>query len=59
MDTIPKRTSSPCKDCKDRTITPNCHGTCERYLEYTSYMEFIKNKRLEHKRKLGINEYYG
>lgn len=21
-----------CKDCKDRTITPNCHTTCEKYL---------------------------
>lgn len=22
---------SPCKDCPDRTVEPNCHMTCERY----------------------------
>ena len=21
----------PCKNCKDRTIEPNCHMTCEKY----------------------------
>lgn len=22
-----------CKDCRDRTIEPNCHMTCEKYLK--------------------------
>ncbi len=22
-----------CKGCEDRTVEPNCHVTCERYLE--------------------------
>lgn len=24
---------SCCKDCKDRVVEPNCHMTCEKYLQ--------------------------
>lgn len=23
----------PCKDCPDRTVMPNCHDRCEKYLK--------------------------
>lgn len=23
--------NNPCIDCKDRTVEPNCHTTCEKY----------------------------
>lgn len=37
---------SPCtRDCPDRSITPNCHGTCERYLEYNAERERIRAKK--------------
>ena len=26
--------TAPCRNCARRTVTPNCHGTCERYLAY-------------------------
>ena len=39
-----------CKDCPDRTISPNCHSTCEGYLERVKH-----NKELaEHRRKEAI-----
>lgn len=25
---------SPCKGCEDRVPYPNCHSTCERYIEW-------------------------
>lgn len=28
---------SPCKDCTDRTIEPNCHMTCKRYGDWNSF----------------------
>lgn len=45
---------SPCKDCKDRSST--CHGSCERYKEFTVelhhrkqydavYQSYVGNKR--------------
>lgn len=38
-----------CKDCKDRTVEPNCHMTCERYLktkeQYIANNEMIKKNR--------------
>lgn len=29
----------PCRGCPDRVPDPNCHTTCERYLEYRAVME--------------------
>ena len=28
------RAAPPCKDCPDRTVEPNCHMTCGKYLAY-------------------------
>lgn len=25
---------APCKNCKDRTVEPNCHITCQKYIEF-------------------------
>lgn len=30
-----KMTKPPCKGCKDRVAVPNCHHTCELYLEWS------------------------
>lgn len=28
-------TTAPCKNCTERTVSPNCHGTCKRYLDWS------------------------
>lgn len=33
------------KDCPDRTISPNCHSTCEGYLDRKRKQEKIKANR--------------
>lgn len=33
--------ASPCKDCKERTVTPNCHNTCEKYLSWKKKLHEI------------------
>ena len=39
---------APCKDCPDRTVEPNCHTTCAKYLEYRAILdERNENKRLQ------------
>lgn len=38
-----------CKDCEDRTIEPNCHDTCERYLGEKAEMHRIRDKRIRAK----------
>ena len=57
---------NPCYRCSDRTIEPNCHDTCGRYLEWVAENEKIKKERrkdfdyfdykektLQKKRKIG------
>ena len=34
---------SPCKDCEDRTVTPNCHTNC------IAYKRWVSEYRLEKK----------
>ena len=34
---------SPCKGCEDRS--PKCHGTCEKYLEFTEKLNQEKEER--------------
>lgn len=36
---------APCKGCLDRTVTPNCHATCEAYLAYRAERDFILQAR--------------
>jgi len=38
-----------CKDCQDGTVEPNCHDTCERYLEERAQLHRIRNKRIREK----------
>lgn len=38
-----------CKDCKDRVPFPNCHSTCERYLNEVKEHKRINAKRLKEK----------
>lgn len=40
---------APCLGCTERTVTPNCHGTCERYKEFTAERERVREaKAREH-----------
>lgn len=36
---------SPCKGCPDRTVEPNCHTNCEKYLEQVKEYEVIREGR--------------
>ena len=36
---------APCLGCESRTVQPNCHMTCERYLQYRASREqALRNK---------------
>ena len=40
----------PCNNCKDRVSEPNCHATCEKYLQFAKQRkeelkEIQKNKQ--------------
>lgn len=37
--------TTPCKDCTERTIEPNCHSTCERYLDMVERNRVLKEKK--------------
>ena len=41
--------NSPCKGCTDRTVIPNCHGTCERYQAYHEARERMSKARSDAK----------
>lgn len=34
---------APCQGCADRTVKPNCHTTCVKYLAYAEERENIRN----------------
>lgn len=36
---------SPCLDCPDRCADPNCHMTCEKYIEFDKECERIRQER--------------
>lgn len=36
---------APCKGCTDRTIEPNCHMTCERYLSFRGDLDKKKQQK--------------
>lgn len=40
-----------CKGCKDRTVEPNCHMTCEKYLDQIKLYEQKKAVRAEIREK--------
>ena len=57
---------NPCYRCPERTVEPNCHDACGRYLEWVAENENIKKERrkdfnyyeykekaIQKKRKLG------
>ena len=37
--------NAPCKGCKDRTVEPNCHMTCDKYLEFVAGKHKEQNVR--------------
>lgn len=39
MIELPQKVTSPCKGCDERTVEPNCHTLCERYIAYTLKLE--------------------
>lgn len=46
----PNAPKAPCRrDCKDRSVDPNCHMICERYLKYKADYEAYTNKIREAK----------
>lgn len=38
-----------CKGCEERTIEPNCHMTCERYLEALEEHHRIRDQKIREK----------
>ena len=41
--------NAPCKGCTARTVQPNCHTTCEKYLAFVAGREKIREiRRLDH-----------
>lgn len=40
----------PCKDCHDRVL--GCHGTCDRYKEYRSWVDNNNSECLDRFRKI-------
>lgn len=47
--------NSPCKDCKDRTVEPNCHTTCEKYLEAKALHDEKKQRIYDAKMKENVD----
>lgn len=45
-----------CKNCPDRSISPNCHSTCETYLAMKKEREERNKKR--HKEASYVDYYY-
>ena len=43
-----------CKDCPDRTVLPNCHSTCEGYLNRCREAEEKRQKKLQ---EFNIDDY--
>lgn len=43
--------NAPCKNCKDRTIEPNCHMSCVKYIEFTE-----ENKRAREVREMAMQK---
>lgn len=37
--------NAPCKDCPDRTVTPNCHTGCAKYLAFQAERERLRVAR--------------
>lgn len=47
-----------CKGCKDRTVEPNCHMTCQKFLEQKDKYEEYKARIREIKDKeIAVREY--
>lgn len=38
---------SPCKGCTERSVQPNCHSTCERYLAYRAWKDAQNAEKLQ------------
>ena len=36
-----------CKDCPDRTVEPNCHTDCERYLKALDDLQRIREQKIK------------
>lgn len=52
---------APCLGCHERTVSPNCHGTCERYKEYNEYRIQVRELKMreheeEHLRIVGARK---
>ncbi len=47
--------NNPCKpDCPNRTVSPNCHMTCKKHLNWLEAREAEKQKIAEYNTKNGI-----
>lgn len=59
-----KPDDSPCKDCEDRTVQPNCHTTCIAYKRYRAERERVNGMHREfmiqfHDEQKGSRAEYG
>lgn len=48
---------APCKGCKERTIEPNCHMICERYLEFIERRNVRKAEEEKHHKEYRYSNY--
>lgn len=48
---------APCKDCKERTVEPNCHMTCKRYHDFLEWVKLKKANREKLKRVYKPSKY--
>lgn len=46
-----RRPESPCLDCPDRCPDPNCHTTCEKYLEFDRLMKILRQEKIDTAKK--------
>lgn len=41
----------PCKGCEDRCIEPNCHTTCQKYLDFLNRLKVVNQKESDEKKR--------
>lgn len=41
---------SVCYNCNERTVIPNCHGICEKYLEERRQLDIANERKKEARR---------
>ena len=42
-----RKPEAPCQGCEDRTVEPNCHMTCEKFLKYDAMNKKLQKERIK------------